>query len=779
MAIRKNVSRISTSRLTRKADTKVVVNQTLQMEDEFGGMYDMHASNAAIMPPFNPLTLKALCSRNNILMQCVHAMENNIDGTGYEIVDDSNDGKPKKVDPKMQAALDAAQTPPTPGQAANGLPGAVDPQKLLEHLKDVIPVGASDSVQAASAAADIEASSGGKVVPLKPGKGPVAGDKATTGADPQAVDPNAAKDPQTGLPLDANADTPEEDAERRMLEAFFKEPFPNESFVGTRRKVRVDIEQTGNGYMEIIRNLNDDIVFIRHLDSATMRLVKLDNAVPVERKIERDGNSFTATIMARERRYVQRVGTNYIYYKEFGSERDINRDDGKWLNNDDNGLPASGAASGDESAIPGSMSSLVKKAAQDQMDHGDEAPKVKPKGSKATQNEVKLGSEVLHFICDKDPKTPYGIPRWINNLPAVLGSRKAEEFNLDFFDAGGLPPAIIFIQGGALASQVRTDLLAFLSGDVKKMHRAAVVEAQSSSGSLDSTGQVKVSVERFGDTRQNDSMFQNYDVKCEDHVRGAFRLPGIFLGKSSDYNFATALTAVMVTEAQVFAPERKEFDELINHTIVRALGAKKYKLKSLPITLKNADLQLKSLDIAANHIDGQDLIDTINQITGLSLSYSESAEKASNALSMAKAAQAATTAQVAGSTLGGGGGGGGGDSTTGGGGTSKGMKPVMGAGGGLGPKNGMSSVAMKEDLSSNDIVMLAGEWARAIGLSDGPRLEREVRRAVIQKVEGLPVEQRRLFNAVLAQSTFAQSSFDQEGLAELAGCCASAMQHEH
>jgi hypothetical protein len=86
---------------------------------------------------------------------------------------------------------------------------------------------------------------------------------------------------------------------------------------------------------------------------------------------------------------------------------------------------------------------------------------------------------------------------------------------------------------------------------------------------------------------------------------------------------------------------------------------------------------------------------------------------------------------------------------------------------------------LKSDLTSNDIVLLAGQWANAVGLSDGPRMDKELRRAIVQKVETLPKEQRKLFDAVLANSTFSRSAFDAEGLAELAGCCVGLMDHQH
>ena len=168
----------------------------------------------------------------------------------------------------------------------------------------------------------------------------------------------------------------------------------------------------------------------------------------------------------------------------------------------------------------------------------------------------KRGSELLILGINPDVTTPYFLPRWINQLPSVIGSRAAEEQNLQFLDAGGLPPAIVFIQGGTLIKDTSDQLRMYLSGLNKNKNRAVVVEVQSVSGSLDAAGKVDVKVERFGSAQSQDSMFTNYDEVTEEHVRVGFRLPPLFLGKAVDYNFATAQTSYMVAEAQVFLPER-------------------------------------------------------------------------------------------------------------------------------------------------------------------------------------------------------------------------------
>ena len=203
---------------------------------------------------------------------------------------------------------------------------------------------------------------------------------------------------------------------------------------------------------------------LRSVETAHVRMVKLDAPIQVKKKIERDGKEVELTLWERERRFAQTVALKQqIYYREFGTTREINRDTGDWETEDD---------------------------------------KIPPD---------KRGSELLIFGINPDVTTPYFLPRWINQLPSVVGSRAAEEQNLQFLDAGGLPPAIVFIQGGTLIKDTSDQLRMYLSGLNKNKNRAVVVEVQSSSGSLDAAGKVDVKVERFGSAQSQDAMFTQYD----------------------------------------------------------------------------------------------------------------------------------------------------------------------------------------------------------------------------------------------------------------------------
>jgi PBSX family phage portal protein len=351
----------------------------------------------------------------------------------------------------------------------------------------------------------------------------------------------------------AYSDTYKDDIER--LTQFFDEPWPGESFISLRKKIRRDIETLGNAYIEVIRNLAGQIVFLRHLDGKMIRLVRLDEARLAEVRVRRNGTTMKMKMMMQYRRFVQmsspNTGNSEVYYfKEFGCPWNLNKLTGEW---------------------------------------SDAAPPI---------NEV--ATEILHIIAIPDVDTPYGVPRWINELPSVLGSRKAEEHNLTFFDSGGIPPVLIIVQGGVLSTQTREALeskfLATNSGV-----RAAIVEAFSTAGSLDSTGNVKVQVERFGAERQMDAMFEKYDTKCEARVRRAFRLPPLFVGDAADYAFATAYASYTVAEAQVFKPERDEFDTMLTLKLLPELTSAEVGFHSNPLSVKDPMSIIKAATVVSKY----------------------------------------------------------------------------------------------------------------------------------------------------------------------------------
>lgn len=377
---------------------------------------------------------------------------------------------------------------------------------------------------------------------------------------------------------DESAENDEDDDNIIQLREFFEQPSPDMNFITLRKKLRRDLEQTGNAYIEVLRNPQDEIVALVHVEAKMMRLVQLDAPVVASVKMRRGGKDVVVKMARRERRYVQLLnGVNLIYYKDFGGSRDVNKTTGAWS--------AQGAR------LP----------AKDR------------------------GTEILHFTCLRDATTPYGVPRWISQLPSILGSRKAEEFNLEYFDNGGIPPVLITLQGGTLQAETRKALDAITHGNASKLNRVQILEVEPIGGSVDHPTQARVTVERFGGDRQSDAMFLEYDQKCEENVRRSFRISPLFIGQANDANFATAFISYTVTEAQVFKPERDEFDEIITNKLLPAMGFGDYKIKSNPITIQDSGSKLDGLQVAisTNSVDMEDVIYEINMATGLNLKVSE------------------------------------------------------------------------------------------------------------------------------------------------------------
>lgn len=356
---------------------------------------------------------------------------------------------------------------------------------------------------------------------------------------------------------------------------FFKRCNLKQSLTTVRKKLTRYVEGSGNGYLEYVRSIDGTLMFLNALPATNIRLVRLGDPIVIPVQINRFGRVIDMSVSIRPRAYVQSVDGMFVYFKEAGVPIHINAKTGEWGEN-----------------IP----------------YEDR------------------GTELVHYTAIEAVDSPYGLPRWYSQIPSVVGSRKAEELNVGFFSAGGVPPAIVFVTGGLLKSGVATQLEnIFNASPTANSGRAAVVEVQGSGGSLDKETVPKVSVEKFDE--DGDSRWENYDAKCESRVRGSFRLPPLFVGKTDDYNFASAYTSYLVAEAQVFAPERFEFDEQFNNTVMLELDPTgRYTIRSKPVSIANVETQLKALGVAGSiqGVSKQPMVEVLSGILGVELEYDES-----------------------------------------------------------------------------------------------------------------------------------------------------------
>lgn len=349
-------------------------------------------------------------------------------------------------------------------------------------------------------------------------------------------------------------DSAEAETEKETLENLLDYPNEDYSMQELRDRLRRDYETIGNAYIEVGRDALGHIVMLSHIPAHTIRMTaKETESVPITVKLPRNGKIESVKRNKRFRRFVQKVGNNSVYFKEFGDPRIID--------------PATGDAT-----------------------RNKDGDKIRLEDS---------ATEIIH-LCTYNPDSPYGMPRWFNQISTILGMRQAELVNLDFFRDNAIPAMMLMVSGGAV-TQSSLDAISDHFNAVRgrsSMNRILVVEASGDSSAADEEGRIpppKLEAKPLSGDRQNDGTFQEYDKNGRDKVRSAFRLPPIFLGSAQDYTYATARTSYDVAEGQVFAPERQRFDDMINLKILSTYDPKFWSYRSNPPRLSDKNELIEAI----------------------------------------------------------------------------------------------------------------------------------------------------------------------------------------
>lgn len=346
---------------------------------------------------------------------------------------------------------------------------------------------------------------------------------------------------------------PMDPKEKARLESYVEFANPDESLSAVVKKAINDYEHYGFSFYEVIRNKKKSIGLIRQLKAAHTRLIRTDGEKQkVTASIPRGGSSRATVVEYKTfRRYLQQIGNEKTYYKEIGDPRRMSYKTGEYET--------------PEKAIP----------------------------------EADLATEVIHER--QYSEDSYGIPRWISQLPNIIGSREAEEVNMRYFEDNTVPPALLTISGGRLTRESFRQLKEILESEglgKHRQHKILLIEAVPETAGLEEKGQVKVELKPLSNARQSDGLFKEYDEGNQAKVRSTFRLPPALIGLSQDVTFATANTSVFIAETQVFLPERKTHDEVLNKHIVHSttgLDLQTVKLESRGPTITNPEQLVKAL----------------------------------------------------------------------------------------------------------------------------------------------------------------------------------------
>jgi PBSX family phage portal protein len=339
-----------------------------------------------------------------------------------------------------------------------------------------------------------------------------------------------------------------------------------------------DYERVGYCYLEIIRNRNKQVSMLRHAPVFHTRMTGRTSEPVATTEIIKRGTTYQkVTTIRRFRKFVQQVNAHKVYFKEFGDPRNMDFRTGEY----------------------------------------ETAEKKVPVEYQAT--------EILHQKQTSDD--PYGVPRWISQLPSILGSRESEEVNLRYFEDNTVPPMIISVSGGRITRESYRNLENLLQRQQvgkDRQHKILLIEAIAESIDLEGSSHVSFKVDKLTDARQSDGLFHDYDKANMDKVRSAFRLPPVLIGSAENHTYATANTSAFIAEMQVFLPERMKHDAFLNHHIINhpaGLGLKTVQLKSKAPPLTNPEKLVQAFTAfnVMGAITPRDAVDLCNDVTQVKL----------------------------------------------------------------------------------------------------------------------------------------------------------------
>ena len=307
-------------------------------------------------------------------------------------------------------------------------------------------------------------------------------------------------------------------------------------------------ERFGIAYIEIMRNLNGEVVEISNIRRPAT--VYMTNALEpyIDTNFYYKGEIVTRR--KKFKKFRQLVGGRTVYFKEFGDPRVMDLRDGSYVD------------------------------------------------GKNLEIQYRANEMLALPLGDK----PYGEVRWIGQVTGMDGAHKAEGLNANYFDNGRHTPMLIMIEGGTLSDESFKKMQAYME-DIKGasgQHAFMVLETETRSATqagFEQEAAPKITVKDLSPMLQKDELFQGYIDNNRKKVQSSFLLPDLYVGYTTDFNRATAQTAMEVTEKQVFIPYRQEMAWKINRQLLAEYQFKYCEVSFRAPDITNPDDQTKILNV--------------------------------------------------------------------------------------------------------------------------------------------------------------------------------------
>lgn len=282
-------------------------------------------------------------------------------------------------------------------------------------------------------------------------------------------------------------------------------------------------ETYGIAYVECIRNLKGEVVEIDFIKDTP----SIDMTYPLVPYVDMEYSYRGGTINRRKkfRKFRQNVGGKTVYFKEFGDSRTMDKRTGEYVK-------------------------------PEEIDIDNQA------------------NEILDFTIGEGY---YGTVRWIGQVLTIDGNYRAEILNNNYFRNGRHTPLMVIVKGGTLSDESFAKLQQYMD-DIKGesgQHAFMILETEQNetTTALNNDGkQIDIEIKDLASILQDDELFQCYQENGRKKIQSSFLLPDLYVGYTTDFNRATAQTAMEITEKQVFQPERASLAWQINNKLLNGYG---------------------------------------------------------------------------------------------------------------------------------------------------------------------------------------------------------------
>jgi len=310
----------------------------------------------------------------------------------------------------------------------------------------------------------------------------------------------------------------------------------------TLKRVMTDYDTIGNGYLECIRIVPDGpTLWFYHIPGQTIRVHKSQD------------------------KYCQMRGVKKRWFKRFGYDKDVNKNDGK------------------------------------------EAPL-------GTLDPNVQASELIQFATFTSRSQYYGVPEGITALAAVVGSRAAQEYNIKFFQNFGVPAYAVYISGDydlgekdangdyALVKQVQD----YFDNLRKEPHSTLILGVPSEAG-----GQVNVEIKPLA-VEIKDASFRLYRKDNRDEVIHAHRVPPYRVGihETGTLGGSNAGEADDIYIESVINPRQEMIEQHFDHLILPTLELTdwRFQLKEMDTRREEHDQEVADFMFRNGAMKPNDLI---------------------------------------------------------------------------------------------------------------------------------------------------------------------------